>query len=315
LEAYYPGCTQYWQAAGSEKNTLKGFIDAGKHERSPFANLTRTPHVLRQEILRSCSDETSHICPFQTYDLVIELQQVYCGGYFHWFIEIWPRIAPFLESLLAADMPKFAIRIGCNEVKEFHPRFFDLLGLNSSNIELIGSETVFAKEVIVPTEGFSHSPLYNYWNLMSLRSHIETRLGPTIHLDTNKTTVLVIVRDASRRGDGHVYDQRFMKELSAGLPNHDVTPFRSSDTALMACLDCQVRAFMAADVIIGSHGAGLSNLLFAKSGGTVLERTLSTGDSGIYAELSYMVGLKYFPIDWKASVEVYLDIIQFAESF
>ena len=225
------------------------------------------------------------------------------------------RIAPFLESLLADDMPKFAIRIGCDEVKEFHPRFFDLLGLNSSNVKLIGTETVFAKEVFVPTEGFSHSPLSNYWNLMSVRSHIETRLGPTMHLDTNKTTVLVIMRDASRQGDIHVYNQQFIRKLSAGLPNHDVTPFRSSDTALMACLDCQVRAFMAANVIIGSHGAGLSNLLFAKSGGTILERIVSTGDSGIYAELSYMVGLKYFPIDETASVDVYLDIIQFAESF
>ena len=107
---------------------------------------------------------------------------------------VWPRIGPFVDGLFAEDMPKFAIRIGCESSQiGFHPQFFDLVGLE--NITLIDSESpVFAKEVIAPTEGFSHSPLLNYWNLVAMRQNVFSHLGP-IEKPTNKT-VLVIIRDA-----------------------------------------------------------------------------------------------------------------------
>ena len=73
---------------------------------------------------------------------------------------------------------------------------------------------------------------------------------------------------------------------------------------------------MSADVIIGSHGAGLSHILFAKKrGAVVLERISNSGNSGIYAELPYMMGLKYFPMEDEAGAEAYRDIILFAEKF
>ena len=70
--------------------------------------------------------------------------------------------------------------------------------------------------------------------------------------------------------------------------------------------------------------SGLSQILFAKRGGTVLERIVDGGDSGIYAELPFLLGLKYFPmletaIDaarWRAaSASVYRDMILFADSY
>ena len=298
---------------GIEQNALKPFSNAIPKLGLPAST---SPHALREKILMEmCSSNANEgdKCPFPKYDLVIDLFQAYCEGFFHLAIEILPRIAPFLDTLLADDMPNFAIRIGCEKIQDFVPQFYALLGLNSSKVKILGNDQVLAKEVIIPTEGFSHSPLLNYWNLKSVRSHVEQRLGP-IKSSELKKTVLVIVRDASRRGDSDVYSEEFLADLDAMLPNHTVRAYRSSDTAMMGCLECQVKEFMTADVIIGSHGAGLSNLMFAKAGGTVLERIVQTGDSGIYAQLPFMMGLKYFPMHKSATTEAYRDIILFANN-
>jgi len=321
FESYYPGCTPFWWVVSSENNILKPFIEAGKKNNSAFANLTETPHILREEMLQSCSRNQS--CPFPTYNLVIDVSQVYCGGFFHWSIEIWPRIAPFLDALLAHDMPDFAIRIGC-EMKDFHRWFFyDLVRLKK--VEIIWLGTVFAKEVIVPTEGFAHSPLLSYWNLVSIRRHVVQRIGGggigSDEHSEQKKIVMVIVRDGSRRGDNgrcddYIFDERFFQQLSTGLGSgYNVTAFRSSDVAMSECLECQARAFMAADVIVGSHGAGLSHIMFSKRGGIVLERMAGDNDSGIYSELSFLVGIKYFPMKDDAGALAYRDIILFADRY
>ncbi len=78
------------------------------------------------------------------------MTQVYCNAFFHFYIEIWGRIAPFLDLLLADDMPDFIIRLGCEELAGFQESFYyDLMGLDSSRVKIIGDAPVFAKEVCV----------------------------------------------------------------------------------------------------------------------------------------------------------------------
>ena len=85
-EMYYPGCTAWWNAVSTEKQAFTDTNKAGKMAGSAFANLTKTPRILRNEILKSCSSSKDQ-CPFPTYDLVFDVTQVYCGGFFHWMIE------------------------------------------------------------------------------------------------------------------------------------------------------------------------------------------------------------------------------------
>ena len=207
-------------------------------------------------------------------------------------------------------MPNIAIRVGCNVT--FHKQFFELAGLE--NITVIGGTPVFAKEVIAPTQGFSHSPLFNYWSLTAMREKVIANLSP-IEKPENKT-VLVIIRDASKRPDTFVFSKKFLTELSQGLPDtYTVKSFRSSDQELMSCIACQARAFMTADVIIGSHGAGLSHTLFAPRGAVVIERNFKA-DSQIYAELAFLLGMKYFPMDENVrSASAYIDMINFADEY
>eukprot|EP01082_Thalassiosira_pseudonana_P006326 g6188.t1 g6188 contig20:1032949-1034593(+) len=311
-EAYYPGCTPWWNAITKEYGRFLS-ADSEFAKRSDSAD----PRALREDVIQTCSDNDDKQCPFEKFGIVINLMQAYCGETFHWYIEIWPRIAPFLPSLLADDAPSIAIHIGC-KVQGYHRDFFELAGLNSSKVALIDEVPVFAKEVIIPTSGYSHSPLLNYWNLVSMREHVEQRIRVSTPVKLKeRRKVLILVRDkpGGRRADSNYFSEQFLNDLSTGLNStHDVETFRSSNDELMSCLLCQVRAIQSADVIIGSHGAGLSHLLFAKDKATVLERMTSDGDSGIYAELAFLVGSKYFPVAKNAKAKVYSDLIRFAES-
>ncbi len=167
---------------------------------------------------------------------------------------------------------------------------------------------------VVPTSGYAHSPYLNYWNILYLRQRVEQRIGAAGSLSNGRRKILIVVRDKGRRGDTSFFYDSFFTRLCRGLNGtHDVDLFASSNKTLMSCLECQVRAFQSADVIIGSHGAGLSHVVFAKKGAILMERLHTSFDSGIYSELAYMIGLKYFPIGKFANVDAYIDIIKFAE--
>lgn len=89
-EAYYPGCTAYWDSVlyqgAFPKNAVKETnSEAGRND-TIFAHLKGTPNMLRNEIIKTCAEDASK-CPFPSYDLVIDVTQVYCGGFFHFTIE------------------------------------------------------------------------------------------------------------------------------------------------------------------------------------------------------------------------------------
>ena len=42
---------------------------------------------------------------------------------------------------------------------------------------------------------------------------------------------------------------------------------------LNQCIACQVRLYAKADILVGIHGAGLTNLMFMRPGGTLVEIT------------------------------------------
>ncbi len=89
-EAYYPGCSPYWgsilRQGKSPKNAFKEIKSEADRNGTIFAHLKGKPNILRNEIIKTCAEDASK-CPFPTYDLVIDVTQVYCGGFFHFTIE------------------------------------------------------------------------------------------------------------------------------------------------------------------------------------------------------------------------------------
>ena len=294
------------------KNRLNTLFSPSMHSRK-FANLTLLDR--RERIIELCT-ESQDECDFPTYEFVIDMYNGWSGWVYHFIIETFPRIIPFLDGLLADDeIPSFAIRWGV-QLKPWHWSIIEMLGLRSHpKVTNLGTENVFAKEVICPSNWFGMSPWLNYWNIVSARSYVEKRLGtPNNETHSSLKTAVVIVRDASRRNDANIFSHSFLEHLSEALTDtHNVTTFRSSDEALMSCFECQVRLFQNADVIIGSHGAGLAHLMFAKKEATVVERVDHGRHSDIFSKLSFMNGLKHFPVKKNATWEEYRVVIEYSE--
>jgi Glycosyltransferase 61 len=67
------------------------------------------------------------------------------------------------------------------------------------------------------------------------------------------------------------FTERLMSALRSQFPEYDLKLFSDTDELLMGCHACQVRAFAEADVLIGMHGAGLSNQLYMKPNSAIVE--------------------------------------------
>lgn len=70
---------------------------------------------------------------------------------------------------------------------------------------------------------------------------------------------------------GTSFTNRLLEALKVQFPQYDLKLFSDTDEELMSCHACQVRAFAEADVLIGMHGAGLSNQLYMKPNSAVVE--------------------------------------------
>ena len=67
------------------------------------------------------------------------------------------------------------------------------------------------------------------------------------------------------------FTERILNALKSQFPEYEVKLFSDTDEKLMRCHACQIRAFAEADVLIGMHGAGLSNQLYMKPSSAVVE--------------------------------------------
>lgn len=67
------------------------------------------------------------------------------------------------------------------------------------------------------------------------------------------------------------FTERLMSALRKQFPEYELKLFSDTDEQLMGCHACQVRAFAEADVLIGMHGAGLSNQLYMKPNSAIVE--------------------------------------------
>merc|ERR1719152_1066530 len=70
----------------------------------------------------------------------------------------------------------------------------------------------------------------------------------------------------------------------------------------------QIHQFATTQVVVGQHGAGLSNLMFMQPGTTVIE--IGIKDYECYENLAKQLDLRYTaftPIEWTKDIEVTVD--------
>jgi hypothetical protein len=255
-------------------------------------------------LVEACRAGGSGGCPVPRHARVFSMPQVYYSATFHLMVEVLPRVAPFLAELRADE--GMMVHVDPYGLDQRHAdmlaRHFELLGVSRARLV---SGAIFADEVVVPTVGISHQPHLNLWGLTALRAEVEARHGPAQLARppvsgggavARDRELLLLRRSSGRRDDSHIFSDSFVRSLERALPRHTITVFDTgTNRSLAACILCQVRLFQRADAIVGSHGAGLSHLMWARRGAVVVEG-VRPADSFIYVEMATIFGLKYLPL-------------------
>lgn len=278
------------------------------------------------EECRKADGESS--CPIRKYDKVFIGSQYDDTQIGQFILEDLPKIVFHLDYIKAN--PDVKIHYGFSKLDEL-PKFvlpqlyFKWLGLEDRLV----NGTVYATEIVYPREGACQDIAFNAWEMLNQREvflkliGINTSKETTRHLvDANKKSdgvrrsIIVLRRSASpyTKNQGDYKKRRWPKgtiESSDGgkgtliialekyFPNHQIDIFSDLNSTLMLSPPTQIGMFHNADIVIGMHGAGLTNSMYMSPGGIVVE-VVREFDSrhapiiGIFPRLSAMVGLHHY---------------------
>ena len=106
-------------------------------------------------------------------------------------------------------------------------------------------------------------------------------------------------QDRSRRWSNELVKRLISSFASAFGQRYRIVIYSDRNVELMKCYLCQVKLFSEASIVVGLHGAGLTNSLYMKPNSIVVE-IVSFFDSrhapltGIFSRLSGLLGLHHY---------------------
>mmetsp|Transcript_4078 Transcript_4078/g.4208 ORF Transcript_4078/g.4208 Transcript_4078/m.4208 type:complete len:524 (-) Transcript_4078:169-1740(-) len=252
-------------------------------------------------------DETK--CAFPVYDKVFVMTQYDDTQIGQFLQESLPKLVYHLDFILANPDMKiqygFTKRMKLPSVVLPH-QVFQWLGIADRLI----NGTVYAKQAYMPREGGCQDVGYNAWEFVTTRDVFLNRAKVDQDDYTSQRSIIIVTRSwassySANRGDHvmrgwpHKALRKMIKTLKSSCPNHKIEIFSDLDTKLMQCRDCQIKLFHSADITIAIHGAGLTNTMFMRPGGVVIE-VVPKFDSrhspmvGIFPRLSGIIGLHHY---------------------
>ena len=177
--------------------------------------------------------------------------------YYHWFFDVLPRF--YLLTSMGIEADRYAIN--WNGRPGFQDETLDLLGIDKRRIMTVTENTnLQAKSLFVPSlPGYTGH--MGKWTVDFLRNELmEKALEKSANIETPKRFYI------SR-------ENAFTRKV---VNDHDLVPFLQSHGFAIVHLENmsvvdQIRLFSNAEIIIGAHGGGLSNLAFCKPETKVVE--------------------------------------------
>jgi hypothetical protein len=263
-----------------------------------------------QDYLGDCQNATSR-CPYKQYDKVFVMTQYDDTQIGQFILEALPKLVYHLEYIKANKDVR--IHYGFSKLPELPSFVLPNLFLNWLGIgDRLVNGTIYAKEVIMPREGGCQDVAYNAWEALNMREtfiRMAAEDPRSAAISVKKRKVLVLTRSAGRFVQNK-YDVDIrswpsdtltvlLQKLAETFPDLDVDVFSDSNSTLMLCQPCQVRMFSNAEIVIGHHGAGLTNMLYMPRGGLAVE-VIPSFDAkhspgiGIFPRVANIVGLHHY---------------------
>ena len=202
------------------------------------------------------------------------------NNYYHTLIDNSPRLAAIANSPYAKSHTISILHDG--PLRPYEDHFSRRLAPQNSQFHELERNTAYRLEKLLftPFKSRDYSAYLSKTYLDIIHDEFTPRRPPT------KSERIYISRDAKERNGRAITNEA---EVIAGLE-----PFRFQKHKLEDySFDEQVKLFYDAEIIIGAHGAGLANLLFARDA-KVIELFASQRVVPHYYFLSRSAGLNYY---------------------
>lgn len=195
-------------------------------------------------------------------------------NYFHWLIDMIGRMS---ISLPSAPFENVIIN---SRKAEYQKRSFAALGLDSNVIEIDHGDSVFCEDLFVPTlrRTGNHAPSRRMVEFLRKvyvpKSQQDTGLPKKIYISRRDAKVRKVVNE---------------DEIESLLVRNGFETVKMEQHSF----EEQVALAANADVIIGPHGAGLTNTAFCKPGAKVVEMFSPQFIGGLFYFVSEFAGAQY----------------------
>ncbi|MEM8868318.1 MAG: glycosyltransferase family 61 protein [Verrucomicrobiota bacterium] len=178
------------------------------------------------------------------------------GNYFHWLVDVVPRLQLLKESGLQAKVDKYLVP---QYKSDFQKTTLRILGVDQSNIIECTPATHIECDLLIAS---SHprgtkSVLIPDW----VFSFYQEQKRKLLVAGAYPKRMYVTRKDSSLRG---IIDENRLIDYLGGLGFEPVTLAEHD-------FDAKVNLFSNAEMIISAHGAGLTNLFFSNPGSRLLE--------------------------------------------
>lgn len=200
-----------------------------------------------------------------------------CGeGYYHFIIELVPRILLVLNFIRSKPNAKILIK---GPYKSFMQDFFEMLGLNKDRILVCNDQIIKVDKLYYPRPAFMGYPSRE--ELLRIRNFLKN----DVH---NNDLIVIIDRKEDRRRSVNSLD--LLNNIKKEFPAlEDKVVLFSGNMSLMD----QIDLFSKAKIILAPHGAGLANMVFSKSNIDIVEFMPQNFFSILYWHLSYALNNKH----------------------
>lgn len=203
--------------------------------------------------------------PADVLDTAVSLVGPWTDNFYHWHVDYLSRLAPVLRS--DAELPRLLLPPGTTS---WMKKSLRLLGFTNDDWRVLPGTRTTVENLVVPTLPratletageleyleFTYNPASLRVIASEMRSRSEGSLPPELE-DVDRLFV-------SRRGAGQRY-VRNRYELDPVLEEYGVTVVRPEQYGVPT----QVRLFSNTELVVGPHGAGLTNLLFTEDAACV----------------------------------------------
>ncbi|CAM9541960.1 unnamed protein product, partial [Ascophyllum nodosum] len=237
--------------------------------------ITQRGHIFNTKdyiIMKSCKTDAVDIThvpqtklpaiSWPRYAQVIILTQHWGASYFHFLVECLPRITVMLDVLLGYPDIKIAIGPDKKDSQVYREQLLGLLGIGPERI--IVDKKIHADVTFVPDSTPCGQP--NTVLISRLRFALLKGLYPETGGASPLTPrpVIVLVVRTRKRFLGN--NDEIREALEKNFPSHDVV-----EAFGRGSMREQLELFAQASLIVGPHGAGLSNMIVAPLHTMVLE--------------------------------------------